>query len=149
MRLRYETGVATLVQFIVATFLGFLNGGNSIITGCHNSSPGECVSNTLVSLVLIILTVMWLGFLLALGYTAQERRSSRLALALIAAESLSALVYLFDAKHTPSILERLTNLIAFGLAIWVIFIAWRLSRAKGGRIVKTARARRRPMIRQS
>jgi protein-S-isoprenylcysteine O-methyltransferase Ste14 len=80
--------------------------------------------------------------LLVLGYAAQERRSSRLAKLLIAAEILAALIYLYDTQHALSILERLTNLGSCLLALWVIVLAWRLSRAKGGRIVKV-RARRR------
>ena len=145
MHLRYETGIATLVQFIVATLLSFLNGGASIISTCHSSSAGECASNALVSLILIILTVIWLGILLALGYTAQERRSGNIAKVLIAAESLSALVYLFDAKQSPATSDRITNAVAFILAVWVILLAWRLSRAKGGRIVKAARTRHRSL----
>ena len=149
MRLRYETGVATLVQFIVATGLGFLGGGASIITGCFGHSAGECVSNSLVSLILIILTVVWLGFLLTLGYVAQERRSWRFAGTLIGAEGLSALIYLFDAKHTNSWLSRITNLVGFVLAAWVIWLALQLVRSRGGRIVRAGRPRRRLVSKRS
>jgi len=93
--------------------------------------------------VLIFLIVFALGFLLVLGYAAQERRSSRLAKLLIAAECFAAFAYLYDVKQTPSGLERITNLISCLLAIWVIILAWRLARAKGGRVVKI-RSRQRP-----
>lgn len=142
MRLRYETGVATLVQFIIATAFGFLGGGASIITGCFGHGIGECVSNSLVSLILIILSVAWLGFLLTLGYVAQERRSWRFAATLICAEGLTALVYLFDLRHTNSWLARFTNFISFLLAAWVIWLALQLVWYRGSRVVKTTRRRR-------
>ncbi len=145
MRLRYETGIGTLVQFIVTTALSFLNTIISIVNGCTSGVNADCISNTLVSLILIILIIFALGFLLVLGYAAQERRSSRLARVLIVLEVFAAFIYLYDTQHATSILERITNLVSCLLAIWVIILAWRLSRAKGGRIVKL-RSRRRPTV---
>jgi ABC-type dipeptide/oligopeptide/nickel transport system permease subunit len=145
MRLRYETGIGTMVQFIVTSSLSFLNTIISIVAGCTSGVNGACISNTLVSLVLIILIIFALGFLLVLGYAAQERRSSRLAKFLIASEIIAAFIFLYDTQHATNILERLTNLISCLLSIWVIILAWRLSRAKGGRVVKL-RNRRRPTI---
>jgi|ERR1017187_25743 ABC-type dipeptide/oligopeptide/nickel transport system permease subunit len=142
MRLRYETGVATLVQFIVTILLTFITTVISIIGSCTGGVNAQCVSNTLVSLILIFLIIFALGFLLVLGYAAQERRSSRLAKLLIVAEFFAAFAYIYDARQTPSGLERFTNLISCILAVWVIVLAWRLARAKGGRVVKI-RARRR------
>ena len=137
MRLRYETGIATLVQLIVTTLLTFIGSIVSAVGGCTGKPSADCVSNTLVSLIYIILTVGALGFIAALGYVAQERRSRRLAMALITLEAFAALIYLFDTKQANSITDGITNLLSFLLAIWVITIAWRLVRAKGGRIVKT------------
>jgi len=135
MRIRYETGIATLVQFAVIAGLSFINGLASIISGCHSGATADCITNAFVSLVLIIMLIVGLGILLALGYAAQARRSARLAYILMAAEAFAAFIFLFDAKQTPSIIERLTNFLSFAVSAWVIFVAWRLSRAKGGRIV--------------
>jgi hypothetical protein len=143
MRVRYETGIATFVQFVIGIGLSFVGSVASIIGGCRGHSGVDCASNTLVSLVLVILTVGAFGALLALGYAAQERRSSRLALILIGAEALAALIYLFDAKHSPGIIDRLTNVAGFAVAAWVIIVAVRLARSKGRRIVS---AGRRPVI---
>ena len=143
MRLRYETGVAALIQFVVTIALSFLNGAASIIGGCLHGFTADCVTNGLSSLILIILIAVALGFLLALGYTAQERRSSNLARLLMGFEGFAALIFLFDAKQSPGIFDRITNFVYLLLAVWVIILAWRLSRAHGGRIVH-ARARRRP-----
>lgn len=136
MRIRHETGIATFIQFVIGVFLSFISGGISIIADCRGTSSGECISNAFVSLILIILVVLWLGFLLVLGYATQDRRSSRLALVLMGAESLTALIYLFDAKHSPDIFSGLMNLVSLLIAAWVIFVAWHILRAKGGRIVR-------------
>lgn len=134
MWIRYETSVATLVQFIVGTGLTFLNGGASIISGCTNGA--DCVSNAFVSLLLIILVIACYATLLGLGYVAQEKRSSRLALLLIGAEAFAALIFLFDAKQAPAIIDKGTNFVSFIIALWVMYIAFNLYRSKGARMVR-------------
>ena len=136
MRIRYETGTATLIQFIVGAGLSFLNGVISVVSGCTGSGSADCVSNAFVSLVLIMMTIVAYVFLLALGYVAQERRSVRLAYLLIASELIAALVSIFDARQSASVVDKFTNFISFVAAVWVIYVAWRLARAKGGRIVR-------------
>lgn len=141
MRIRYETGLATFVQFIVGAGLSFINGVASIISGCHNANSADCVSNAFVSLILIILTIAAFGFLLGLGYVAQDRRSSRMALFLIGCEVFAMVIFLFDAKHAPSLVDKITNIVSALVAVWVTYVAWRLYRAGGTRIV-SARSRR-------
>jgi len=128
-----------MIQLVVGILLGFVTGGISIFAGCHNQSAGDCVSNTFVSLVLIILIAIGYAVLLGVGYLTQERRSPRLALTLMGLEALAALIFAFDAKHAPDPITLIANLISLALAIWVIFLAWRLARAKGGRIVRARR----------
>lgn len=140
MQIRYETSVATLTQFIVGTVLAFLTGAVAIIGGCRSSGGADCVSNAFVSLLFVILVVAVYGFFLGLGYVAQERRSSRLALLLIGTEAFAALIFLFDARQSPSLIDKITNVISLAVAIWVIYVAFNLYRAKGARIVR-ARAR--------
>lgn len=148
-KLRYETGTATLIQFAIVMLLGFINGLVSIISTCH-AEKGDCVSNSLVSLILIILQAVWLIFICVVGYAAQDKRSPRIAQLLIALEGMNALVALFDARHYPNLLGLITSVIDFALAVWVIALAWRLTRARGGRIPTTSgRARRRPVKRAS
>lgn len=137
MRIRYETSVATLVQFIIGTALTFLTGVAAIIGGCRSSGGADCVSNTFVSLLFVIMVVAVYGFLLGVGYVAQERRSSRLALLLMGTEAFAALIFLFDARQSPSLIDKITNTISLAIAIWVIFVAFNLYRAKGARIVRT------------
>ncbi|HVI60769.1 MAG TPA: hypothetical protein VM535_01290, partial [Candidatus Saccharimonadales bacterium] len=108
----------------------------------------DCISNLIVSLIFFILTTAWFGFIWILGYSAQERRSRRLAQVLIAAESLIALIAFFNARHHTDWLSLSTSVIDLVLAVWVIALAFRLMRAGGGRVVArqrgaSGRARRR------
>lgn len=137
MRIRYETGVATFVQFIIGAGLSFINGVASIASGCRGANGADCVSNAFVSLILIILVIAAYGFLLGLGYVAQDRRSSRLALFLMGCEAFAILIFLFDAKHAPGLVDKITNALSALVALWVIYVSWRLYRARGGRIVHT------------
>jgi len=80
-----------------------------------------------------------LGVLLALGYSAQERRSTRLALILVGSELVAAIIYAFDAKLSPDLINRVVNVIGAGIVVWVIVIAVRLALSKGRRIVNGGR----------
>lgn len=143
MKLTYQTGVATFIQFIVLSLLSLANSVDSIVTTCVKDSS-HCVENMIPSIWLFILITIWFGFVWFLGYTAQERRSRRRALLLIGAEGLIALMALFNSKHRADILSLGTSLIDFVLAIWIIFLAFRLMQAGGGRVVVRQRIRRRP-----
>ena len=146
MRFRYETGIITLVQFILLSLLGIANGLNSIVTTCHNTGR-DCISNLIVSLIFFIITTAWFAFIWILGYTAQERRSKRLAQVLIAAEAMIALIAYFNARHHTDWLSLGTSIIDLILAVWVITLAVRLMRSGGGRVVAPqhrGRRRRRP-----
>lgn len=142
--LTYETGIATFIQFVTLSFLNFINGVDSIVSG-FRADDGDGFSNMLVTMIYVMLLVGWFAFLWVLGYAAQDRRSKRLAQVLIAAESLVALISAFNAKHHPSTLGLITSLIDLVLALWVIVLAFRLMRAGGGRVVakRTGRTRAR------
>ncbi|HTB49327.1 MAG TPA: hypothetical protein VK712_04570 [Verrucomicrobiae bacterium] len=148
MKLTYQTAVATLIQFIVLSFLGIANGLNSVVSTCRHDGS-NCVSNLLVSLIFFILTVVWFAAIWVLGYSAQERRSKRLAQLLIIAELLIALIAFFNAKHHTDILSLTTSLIDLLLAIWIITLAFRLMRAGSTRIVSKQRPRERRRVKKS
>jgi hypothetical protein len=143
MRVRYETGVATLVQFAAGTILAVVSGGGSVISGCLHHSGADCATNTFVTLLFLIFTAGVLAVIAILGYIAQERRSTRLAYILMGIEAGAALIYLFDAKQAPGFVDRITNLLTFLIAVWVIVVAWRLAQSKGARIVRRQRTRKR------
>lgn len=143
MKLTYQTGIAAFIQFVILSFLGIANGANSVVTTCRHDST-NCVSNLIVSLIFFMLTVAWFAAVWLLAYMAQENRSRRLAQLLICAEGLIGLIALFNARHHTDILSLLTSLIDLGLAIWVAWLAFRLMRAGGGRVVARQRRRRSP-----
>lgn len=130
-----KTGVATLVQFVFGTILAFIAGIVSIISGCRNGGV-DCATNTFVSLMLIIMTIAAYGVLLGIGYVAQDKRSARLALALIVLEFVGGVIFLFDARHATNIFDLATNLTSFLIAAWVMYVAFRQFRAKGTRMVR-------------
>lgn len=148
MKLRYETGIAALIQFSVVTILFIINSLASIISTCVKHD--ECFSNTISSLASVVFLAVWLGFVAVIGYAAQDRRSKRLAQMLICFEAINVLISLFDLRHPPNFFGLLTSMIDLALALWVILLAWRLMRADGGRITRSvvpsghSRARRRP-----
>ncbi len=142
MKLKYHTAIATFIQFITLSLLNIANGLNSIVTTCRTTET-DCVSNSLVSVIFFILATGWFAFIWVLGYLAQERRSKRLAQALIAAEGLIALIAYFNARHHTDWLSLATSLIDLLLAIWIIILAFRLMRAGGGRITSRKRHRQR------
>jgi hypothetical protein len=144
MKLRYETGVAAMIQFLVMALLNFIGSIVSAISGCHDATTTyDCVSGVGIDLLYVIILVFWFGFIWVLAYAAQDKRSHRLARFLMGAEFMVLIVALFNAKHYPNLLGLITSLLDAAFAIWVIFLAFRLSHAKGGRIATaTARPRR-------
>jgi hypothetical protein len=142
MKLTYETAVATMIQFIVLTLLAIPNNITSIVSTCHHSG-GDCVSNSIVSLIFFLLTAAWFAILWIIGFFAQERRTKPLAYLLIGGEGLTLLVTVFNVKHRTDNLGLVTSLLDFMLSAWIIWLAFRLSRSKGGRITASSRARKR------
>lgn len=142
MSIRYHTGTATLIQFIGLSLLSIIN---SIIAGIETcrEQGSECVNNTVATFVLFVIIVLIFGFIWVLGYAAQERRSHRLAYLLILIEAGVVFIAVFTVKHPTDVLELITGLAAVGLGLWVMLLAFRLSRAKGGRIISSQRRRRR------
>jgi hypothetical protein len=128
-QLTYETGIATLVQFIVLSLLNILNGITSVVSTCVKGQ--DCITNLLVSVILYLLLVGWFGFVWLLGYNAQERRSKRLAQLLICTEGLIALLAFYNIKHHNGAVGIITSIVDLVLCVWVIWLAFRLMRAAG------------------
>lgn len=145
MKLRYETGIAAMTQFLVMVLLNFVAAIVGGIGTCHDAaSTYDCVSGVGIELFYVILLAGWFGFVWMLAYAAQDRRDHRLATILMGAEGMILIVSLFNAKHYPNILGLIISLIDASFAIWVIWLAFKLTRAKGGRITGPAQKRRRP-----
>ena len=141
LKLKYETGVAATIQFIILTLLNFISGISSSVSQCINGS--SCISNMVLNVVYFLVVTAWFGFLWLAGFATQDRRSRRIAQALIMAEGLVFLVGLYDlTKHKQSIIATLISLAEIITAAWVSWLAFRLILARGGR-VKQIRVRRR------
>jgi hypothetical protein len=144
MKLRYETGIAAMTQFLVIVLLNFVGAIVASIGDCRDSATTyDCVSGIGINVLYVILLAVWFGFVWVLAYAAQDRRDHRLAKILIGAEFMILLVSLFNAKHYPNILGLITSLVDAAFAVWIIWLAFRLTSAKGGRIT-TAVAGRKP-----
>lgn len=133
---KYETGTATLIQFIVLGMLNILTGLQSIISTCRHSS-GDCFGNFVTSFIFYLLIVGWFGVISVIGYGVQQSRSPRLAKVLIAAEVLVAMVAFFNVKlslrYDNGILSLFTSVADLVLAIWIITLAWGVMKAGSGR----------------
>lgn len=149
MRLTYETGVATMIQFIALSLLNIATGAHSIVTTCQKDGT-NCVSNIIVSLIFYMVICGWFAAVWMLGVAAQTMRNKRLAQLLILTELLIASVAIFNVRHRNpgDYISLITSLIDLALAIWIIVLATRLIRARGGRVVNPRQARKRPTPRK-
>lgn len=142
LKLKYETGVAATIQFIAMTLLNVINAISSSVGQCLNGNGG-CIGDVVLAIVYFLVVTVWFGALWLAGFAAQDRRSRRIAQFLIVAEALVFLVGLFDfTHHKESILGTLISLVEMITAAYVVWLAFRLIRARGGRI--RSRPRRRP-----
>ena len=146
MRLTYETGVATMFQFIILAFLNIANTIYSIIVTCTHGN-GQCVPNMLSSIVFYMLIVIWFGFIVVLGYGAQAKRSKKIARFLMMAEAGVFIVAAYNIKlgitYHNGALSLFTSLLDLVMSVWIISLAYRLMRAGGGRVVANHRRVRR------
>jgi len=145
MKLTYQTGVATMIQFILVSLFVLASQVGSTITTCHKDS-GNCVSNLITSIIFYILAAVVFGSIWVIGYTAQSRRSRRLAQLLICAEGFIGLLALFSLKlnlHSSNVFGFIASLAMALLAGWIVIVAVRLMRAGGGRVVNRPRERNR------
>lgn len=140
-KLRYETGIITFIQLVTIVPLAFLNGILDII-GSIREGEGRVMETIIFAMIFVLMLAFWFGFMSALGYATQERRSRFFAKMLIAAELGTAGAALLYMQHPGDILGFFTALIIGVLALWAIVLAFRLHQSKGGRI--TAKTTRRP-----
>jgi hypothetical protein len=140
MKLKYETGIATFVQFAAVSLLALANQINAIVVGCIHS---DCVSNIIPSIGYFIVTAILFAGIWILGWFAQEKRSRWLAVGLIGVELLVVKVAEHNAKQHTDILSLISSLINLALAVWIIYLAVRLAMSGGGRVVSRQRPRQR------
>jgi hypothetical protein len=144
MKLTYQTGISTLIQFIVMALFTFISQAFSVVSTCRTDS-GNCISNLITSTVLYVLVGVVFGVIWLIGLAAQDRRSKRLAQLLICIEGFIALIALFSLKLSlhqhKNIFGLLASLTIAALAIWTVTLAFRLMRYEGQRITRGRRRR--------
>ncbi|HET8709518.1 MAG TPA: hypothetical protein VFL85_04540 [Candidatus Saccharimonadales bacterium] len=151
MRLRYQTGAVTLMQFAVVTIFALITQLGPSIDDCIKSR-GDCANEVMSSMAYVVLLGVWLIFVSVIGYAAQDRRNRRMAQLLIGCEAFIGLIALFNARHFPSFMGLISSLVNMGFALLAIYLAWNIIRSGGGRIVSSSplatrnrpRRRRRP-----
>lgn len=137
MKLRYETAVTTFAQLAVVSLFIIIGGVVDTIKACDEAS--SCVASSFVWMAILLFMAGWFIALTALGYFAQTKRSARLAKLLIIAE-LGVAAICFKLVTTPSSwIGAMGAGITLALALWTIVLAYRLTKAKGGRIVAQTR----------
>lgn len=141
LKLKYETGIATSIQFVVVSILNLIDGVVSSVSQCTNGSGG-CFGDVVLAMLYFLVISIWFGALWLAGFAAQDRRSKRIALFLIGGEGLVFLASVYNlTHHNTSLINSATSFVDLVLSVWVAFLAFRLMRAKGGRI----RPRHRPV----
>jgi hypothetical protein len=135
-KLRYETGIAATIQFIVITALNFLNGASDTVRQCTTpNSTTSCFGNILTNSIFFMMITVAFGVLWLIGFAAQDRRSKRIAKLLIAGELLLCLVGLFDLKYNKgAVIGEIVSVVEIISSLWVAWLAFRLMLAKGGRV---------------
>lgn len=146
MNLHYQTGTATFIQLAIVMFLIVMNNIITFIATC-TSETSECAITAMFSLIFIIMAGVWFLAVSAVGYAAQDKRSSKLSYALIAAELLTLAAAYGFSQYPSNWFGSLSAVVIMLSCAWIILLAWRLSRAKGGRIVTGAARRARHSVR--
>ncbi len=134
LKLKYETGVAASIQFVIVTVMNFIDGVSGSIHQC-TSNRSSCTSNIVLALIYFVVISVCFGILMLAGFAAQDRRSKRISQLLIIGEVLVLLISLYGLTHQNySLIGRINSLVDGITALWVSALAFKLMRAKGGRI---------------
>jgi hypothetical protein len=137
MKLKYETGVATIIQFAFLELLAIPIVVVEIVSSCTGHGT-QCSTNVFLSPIIFLLKAILYGALALIGYIAQEKRNNRLAWLLVLGELGLIPFSLFNLIHDTNYLTRFTSVIGLLFALWIIVLSYNLAHAKGGRIVKRA-----------
>lgn len=145
MKLHYQTGTATFIQLALVMLLIVINNLVGFIIACTSDSS-ECAISAMFSLVFIIFSGIWFIFVSAVGYAAEEKRSSKLAYVLIAGQLVTLGAAYGFSQYPSNWFGAVSSVVIMLSCVWIIVLAWRLSRAKGGRIVSRATRRTRTPV---
>lgn len=138
MRLTYQTGVATLIQFILVSF--FTLGSQTVSTVSSCSKDGSnCLINVITAIIFYIVIAVFFGTIWIIGYTAQTRRGKRWTQLLICSEGFVFLLAGFSLKlnlRSRSASGAIASFLMLVMTTWILSLAFRLLRARGSRITR-------------
>ncbi|HVX57205.1 MAG TPA: hypothetical protein VHA37_05725 [Candidatus Saccharimonadales bacterium] len=150
MKLTYQTGIATLIQFVLLSFLTLVSQIASVVSTCRTDSS-NCISNLITSIIFYIVVAVVFGGIWLIGLAAQNLRSKRLGWLVICIEGLIGVIALFTVKLSlhhghKNVLGTLASLSIAVVALWTVTLAWRITRFEGQRIRTGGRRRRHPSV---
>lgn len=148
MTLRYETGITTFLQLALTALFVVIGGVSDMIKSCRDGAS-SCVTSSFLWLVILLFVIGFFMSLTALGYFAQTKRSSRLAKLLLVVELGIAAVSYKLLTASSSVLSTIGAFVILVLSLTTVWLAWRIIRAKGRRIVATNRTTQRPRQRKT
>lgn len=123
---------AAFVQAVVVVVLSAVNGVYSGLTSCFGSDQKDCATNSALAVVLVILAIVWFGFLAALAYAAWIRRTTSLIVLFIILEIIVAgAIYVIDIRHHDNVLGLITSIIDLLLTLWVLYMGVHLFSLRG------------------
>lgn len=108
-----------------------VNGLYSGLTSCLGSDKADCTTNSIMSVVMAILVIIWFAFLSAMAYAAWIRRTTTLILLFIMLEIITTGVSAFGLTHYDNFLGQITSLIDFLAGLWVLIMGYYLFKLRG------------------
>lgn len=122
---------ATFIQAVVVIVLTAVNGVYSGLTSCLGADKADCTTNSVLAVILVILAIIWFGFLSAMSYAAWVRRTTALIVLFAALEAITGGVSAFDLIHFDNAIGLITSLIDLLLALWVLYMTYHLFQLRG------------------
>lgn len=122
---------ATFIQAVILIILTVINGIFSGLDSCFGHDKADCTTNSVLALVLVILAIIWFGFLTAMAYAAWVRRTLAIIVIFVLLEIITTGISAFDLIHGGGALGTITSLIDMLAGLWVLYMSYFLFRLRG------------------
>lgn len=122
---------ATFIQAVVVIILIIINELLSGLSSCLSADKTDCGTNSVLGVVLVILAIIWFGFLSAMAYAAWVRRTISLIVIFILLEIIVAIIGLLMLVSHGSIIGTITGLLVLLTTLWVLYMSYFLLRLRG------------------
>lgn len=122
---------AAFIQAVILIILTVINGIYSGLDSCFGSDKADCTTNSVLALVLVILAIIWFGFLTAMAYAAWVRRTLTIIVIFILLEVITTGISAFDLIHGDNALGIISSLLDMLAGLWVLFMSYSLFKLRG------------------